>query len=77
MKKAQDVLSLTVLKNMMSDYRKQYPTDDMIIGLELRNPGMGIPKVQHVRVLLNKDVEELDNSFLFYIWGWNNTYARH
>lgn len=69
MKKAQDVLSLTVLKNMMSDYRKQYPTKDMIIGLELRNPGTGIPRVQHVRVLLNKDVEALDDSFLFYIWS--------
>lgn len=69
MKKAQDVLSLTVLKNMMSDYRKQYPTKDMIIGLELRNPGTGIPRVQHVRVLLNKDAEDLDDSFLFYIWS--------
>ena len=69
MEKAQDVLSITVLKNMMSDYRKQYPTKDMIIGLELRNPGTGIPRVQHVRVLLNKDVEDLDDSFLFYIWS--------
>lgn len=69
MKKAQDVLSLTVLKNMMSDYRKQYPTKDMIIGLELRNPGTGIPRVQHVRVLLNKDAEDLDVPFLFYIWS--------
>lgn len=69
MKKAQDVLSLTVLKNMMADYRKQYPTKDMIIGLELRNPGTGIPRVQHVRVLLNKDAEDLDDSFLFYIWS--------
>lgn len=69
MEKAQDVLSLSVLKNMISDYRKQYPTNDMVIGLELRNPGAGIPKIQHVHVLLNKDVEELDDSFLFYIWS--------
>lgn len=72
MKKAQDVLSLTDLKNMMSDYRKQYPTNDMTIGLELRNPGTGIPRVQHVRVLLNKDAEDLDDSFLFYIWSGRN-----
>ena len=69
MEKAQDVLSLSVLKNMMRDYRKQYPTNDMVIFLELRNPSAGIPQVQPVRVLLNKDVEELDDSFLFYIWS--------
>lgn len=69
MDKSHEVLSLYVLKNMMSDYRKQYPTNDMVIFLELRNPSAGIPQVQPVRVLLNKDVEDLDDSFLFYIWS--------
>lgn len=69
MAKSHEVLSLSVLKNMMSDYRKQYPTNDMVIFLELRNPSAGIPQVQPVRVLLNKDVKELDDSFLFYIWS--------